>query len=210
MKTNVLFENELEVFRQRKERACRKEGKGNGNNKVKCCYWDKRNATNKNKIERMTHEKEIMEMKEVQKVPKISQRSKDIVKKLNRECKYKCDMKREDSRIRELKEQRQRRITLIEMLCMKRRVQKEEEEMKVKLCAVQHTTPSVTACSNSNKENDNELMQLRRRINEYYYKHKRIANHGVMYHPINRHNVKHAHTFINNNTYSSYQYVHTH
>lgn len=218
MKTNALFENELEVFRRRGGCVSGKERKVKGNDGRR--YWEQRNVKNKMKIERMKKEKEIREMKEVQQVPKISKRSKDIVRKLNNEYNNKCKINREEICVKEVKEKCQRKRNLIEMLCMSRRMRKEEEdeEMKLKMSAPIRATTKVNYTNSSNKEsndNNNELLQLRKRINEYYYKHKRIGNHGVIYRPIqpyscstnNNNNVNNGN---NINIHNSHQYLHTH
>jgi hypothetical protein len=221
MKTNALFENELEVFKRRGGCARGKQGKVKGNDGRG--YWEQRNVKNKMKIEKMKKEKEIREMKELQQVPKISKRSKDIVRKLNNEYNNKCKTNREESYVKEVKEKCQRKRNLIEMLCLSRRMRKEEEdeEMKLKM-NLQHTTPSraitkvnYTNSNNESNDNNNELLQLRKRINEYYYKHKRIGNHGVIYNPIqpyscstnNNNNVNNGN---NINIQNSHQYLHTH
>ena len=228
MKTNALFQNELEVFRRRNGSTWAKPG--NPHAKGKNCYWETRGAKHKNKIERMKQEKEMREMKELQQVPKISKKSKDIVKKLNK--KFKCGTTREmcrNTRVSESTEKEKGTLNVIEMLCLKRRIQKKqkEEEMKLKLC-LQHTAPVIKAtevyytnCTN-NEDSDRELTQLRKRISEYYCKHKRIANHGVIYHPIqpysdnnnNNHllHVKNTNTSINHHTHNStysHQCLHT-
>ena len=225
MKTNALFENELEVFRRRDGCVRGKERKVKGSDGRG--YWEQRNVKNKMKIEKMKKEKEIKEMKEVQQVPTISKRSKDIVRKLNNEYNNKCKTKREESCVKEVKEKCQRKRNLIEVLCMSRRMQKEEEEMKLKMkFSLQHTTPIRTTTKvnysnttyNKESNDNNEMMQLRKRINEYYYKHKRIANHGVIYRPIqpyscstnNNNNFHNVNNGNNINIHNSHQYLHTH
>ena len=170
------------------------------------CYWEKRYNDNQSKMNELKRQREEKEMKELRGKPKISKRSKQIVENLINQPYRSTPLQSSRPITQEVKvvpiknKQQVNNLRGVDDLYLKARIQKSEESIKPNIQYSNDNTPIINhnqlivASSNKKKpsipkpkkimkkkENnvpENPLMNIRKKLNEFYNTNERINNYS--------------------------------